>query len=120
MRVRPIACLVCVLVWPFVARADEPWPLFDGSHWSLPPLCRQWQQRRCWCADDYQPKCRPAPPPWVKGCVDDYCRKALPAPPPRVKGCVDDYCRKTCPLCLGRLGEPWYQCGPPEKASGGR
>jgi hypothetical protein len=95
------------------ARADEPWPLFNGCRWAWPNLCELWRQRRCWCPDDYAAKTLPAVELNAKGCVDDYCPKTLPAVAPNAKGCVDDYCPKTCPLLFGRLCEPWYICGPP-------
>jgi hypothetical protein len=109
---RPYLCLVAFLVaGPSWARADGPWPLFDGCHWSMPSLSESWRQRRCWCPDDYCRKTLSCVPPNAKGCVDDYCRKALPCVPPNARGCVDDYCTKTCLLFLGKLCEPWYTCG---------
>jgi hypothetical protein len=98
-------------VWQQAARAQEPGMLFDGCRWAFPSLCKQWQERKCWCPDDYCTKTLPCVPPNRKGCVDDYCPKPLPCVTPNAKGCVDDYCPKTCPLFLGKLCEPWYTCG---------
>jgi hypothetical protein len=93
------------------ARADEPWLLFDGCHWTMPRLCEQWR-KRCWCADDYCRKALPEVPCNPKGCGDDYCGKPLPVVPCNARGCGDDYCPRTCPLYLGPACEPWYRCGP--------
>jgi len=100
------------------ARAEEPWTLFDGKHWSFPKLHEQWQQRKCWCADDYHAKQLPCVSPHVKGCVDDYCRKELPCVSPNAKGSVDDYCPKPCPLLLWRCCGPNCTCGPPDASCG--
>jgi hypothetical protein len=93
--------------------AGEPFAVYDGCRWSFPKLCQEWRQRQCWCHDDYDRKSLPCVPPNETGCVDDYCGKPLPCVPPNQKGCVDDYCPRKCPLFLGPLCEPWYQCGPP-------
>src|SRR5262245_46382629 len=111
---RVCLCLLALLtVGGALARADEPWLLFDGCHWAFPKLCYQWRLRCGWCPDDYCGKPLPHVPPNPNGCVDDYCRKSLPHVPPNPKGCVDDYCGKSCPLFLGSLMEPWYTCGTP-------
>ena len=117
---RPCLSLVALLVVaaPF-AQADEPWLMFDGSHWTIPKLREQWRQRSCWCPNDYCPKTLPVVPANPKGCVDDYCRKSLPFVPPNAKGCVDDYHPKTCPLLLGNLCEPGYSCSSPEHTGAG-
>jgi hypothetical protein len=104
--------LVALLILGACARADEPWLLFDGCHWTFPKLCEQWRQRSCWCPNDYCPKTLPHVTPNPLGCVDDYCKKTLPCVGPNGRGCVDDYCPKTCPLFLGNLCEPWYRCPP--------
>jgi hypothetical protein len=108
------SCLCVVVVLAAcapAARADGPWPLYDGCRWSVPKLTDEWRKRRCWCPDDYCPKRLPCVPPNPVGCVDDYCRKPLPCVSPNAKGCADDYCPKACPLFLGPLCEPWYKCG---------
>jgi hypothetical protein len=99
------------------ARAQAPQPLFDGCHWTYPSLVILWQQRKCWCPDDYCLKALPCVPPRACGCVDDYCYKNLPCVPANPRGCVDDYCRKTCPIPLGCNCEPWYTCGPPQNCT---
>jgi hypothetical protein len=109
---RPYLSLVALLIFGASARADEPWLLFDGCHWTLPKLCEQWRQRGCWCPDDYCSKPLPHVPPNPVGCVDDYCQKPLPCVRPNSRGCVDDYCPRSCPLSLGKLCEPWYRCPP--------
>jgi len=108
----PAVFLLATAVWQESAKAQEPWILFDGCRWAFPNLCKQWQERKCWCPDDYKPKSLPCMPLNPKGCVDDYCRKSLPCVAPNAKGCMDDYCPKMCPIFLGKLCEPWYQCGP--------
>ncbi len=105
-----LALLFLTLAGPL--RADEPRPLFDGCRWSFPRLCPEWRARKCWCPDDYHPKCLPTVPCNLRGCVDDYCPKSLPCVQPNARGCVDDYCPKTCPLYLRPLCQPWYTCGP--------
>jgi hypothetical protein len=100
------------------ALAGDPRPLFDGCQWTLPCLRAQWDQRQCWCPDDYCAKCLPCVPANRQGCVDEYCRKTLPCVPANPKGCADDYCPKKCPPCLGSLCQPWYTCGPPENPCG--
>jgi hypothetical protein len=107
-----ICLLILLAVCAGRASADEPRLLFDGCRWSFPKLHQEWQQRKCWCPDDYCIKALPTVPPNAHGCVDDYCIKALPKVTPNARGCVDDYCPKTCPLYLGSLCEPWYTCGP--------
>jgi hypothetical protein len=109
---RPCLALLGLLVVGPSTQADEPWLLFDGCHWAFPHLREQWQQRGCWCPDDYCSKALPHVPPNPKGCVDDYCKKKLPCVRPNAWGCVDDYCPKSCPLFLGNLCEPWYRCPP--------
>jgi hypothetical protein len=93
------------------ARADEPKPLYDGSHWNWPKLIGDWKLRACWCPNDYRAKTMPKTCPNASGCVDDYRQKSLPCAVPNAKGCVDDYSPKTCPLTLGKLFESWYSCG---------
>jgi hypothetical protein len=111
---RMTVLVVAMSAWLPAARAQEPQPLFDGCHWIYPRLCVLWQQRKCWCPDDYCPKPLPCVRPGPCGCVDDYCFKKLPWVPPNAKGCADDYCPKTCPILLGSNCEPWYTCGPPQ------
>jgi len=104
-----------MLVWtigPGAVQADGPWLLFDGCRWSMPRLRAAWQERCCWCPDDYCAKSLPCVPPNLQGCCDDYCAKSLPCVPPNLQGCCDDYCPRTCPLWLGSLCAPWYRCGP--------
>jgi len=101
-----------VLSWLASARAQSPQPLFDGCHWKYPRLRLLWQQRKCWCPDDYCPKTLPCVSPNAKGCVDDYCPKTLPCVTANPKGCVDDYCPKSCPILFPSNCEPWYRCGP--------
>jgi hypothetical protein len=108
---KPALLALSILAWSSSARAQAPQVLFDSCHWSWPKLRDQWQQRQCWCPDDYCGKALPCVPPNARGCMDDYCGKALPCVPPNAKGCVDDYCPKKCPLFLGKLCEPWYTCG---------
>jgi hypothetical protein len=113
-------CLVALLaVCVSSARSDEPWLLFDGSHWEFPKWHSEWRPACCWCPNDYCRKALPCVQPNPHGCVDDYCRKALPCVPPNAHGCVDDYCRKTCPIFLGRICEPWYSCGQPQDGGAG-
>ena len=110
--------VVFALAWTVgqgAVQADGPWQLFDGCSWSMPSLHALWKARKCWCPNDYCAKALPCPPPCVHGCCDDYCAKSLPCPPPWVKGCCDDYCPRCCPLWLGKLCEPWYRCGPPDR-----
>jgi hypothetical protein len=104
-----LAILICIPL----ARAQDPHVLFDGCQWTFPSLRALWQQRKCWCPDDYCTKAAPCVRPGPAGCVDDYCPKKLPCVPANPKGCVDDYCAKTCPIVLGTNCEPWYTCGPP-------
>jgi hypothetical protein len=109
---RPCLCLVILVVaGSSCARADGPWPLFDDCPWAFAKACPGWQQRRCWCPDDYCPRSLPAVALPCKGCKDDYCPKAIPVVSPTCKGCKDDYCPKSLP-CPGKLCEPWYSCGP--------
>jgi hypothetical protein len=103
---------LAIPIWLPTARAQAPQLLFDGCHWTYPKLGVLWQQRKCWCPDDYCPKAAPCVPPTAKGCVDDYCPKKPPCVPPKPRGCLDDYCPKTCPILLGSNCEPWYTCGP--------
>jgi hypothetical protein len=107
----PLCAVVLALSAP-LAHAQAPQPLFDGSRWWFPSLRQQWQQRQCWCPDDYCRKQLPNVSCVPRGCVDDYCPKSLPTVPCPPKGCVDDYCPKHCPLILGKTCEPWYTCGP--------
>ena len=109
--------IVAGTVGQSAARAESPWPLFDGCKWSFPSLHDLWQQRQCWCPNDYTSKPMPCVLPNEKGCVDDYCRKPMPCVSPNCPGCVDDYCPKTCPIGLGSNIFPWYQCGPPADVS---
>jgi hypothetical protein len=115
MRKPTITSTLLVLAWTMwqtPTQAQDPWLLFDGCRWFWPSLGMQWQQRQCWCPDDYCPKTLPCVPPTARGCVDDYCPKALPWVPPNARGCVDDYCPRPCPLWLGKWCESWYRCGP--------
>ena len=112
MKVTLYAALITIAstALPVAAQAQSPWMLFDGCGWSFPKLCKEWQERRCWCPDDYCAKPLPGVAPNKPGCIDDYCPKRLPCVPPNAKGCTDDYCPKSCPLLLGPLCEPWYRC----------
>jgi len=112
------AIVLTVLVGLPAARAENPQVLFDGCRWSFPRLDLLWQQRKCWCPDDYCRKPLPCPPPRVGGCgFEDYCAKPMPCVPANPKGCVDDYCPKNCPILLGPTCEPWYTCGPQQNCS---
>jgi hypothetical protein len=106
-----------LLIWVPAARAQAPQALFDGCRWTYPRLSFLWQERKCWCPDDYCPKALPCVRAAARGCVDDYCPKNLPCVLPNAKGCVDDYCPKTCPILLGSNREPWYTCGPPRNCA---
>jgi hypothetical protein len=112
--VKTTLLVLAILIWQPAARAQAPQVLFDGCQWSFPRLNVLWQQRKCWCPDNYCPKTAPCVPPRASGCVDDYCPKKLPCVPANPKGCLDDYCPKTCSILLGRNCEPWYTCGPPQ------
>jgi hypothetical protein len=110
--VKTTLLVIALVVWLPSAGAQAPQLLFDGCRWSFPSLRDLWQQRKCWCPDDYCPKTSPCVPPNACGCVDDYCPKKLPCVSPNPKGCLDDYCPKICPILLGGNCEPWYTCGP--------
>ena len=107
-----VVTVLALAAWSPAARAEEPWPLFNGCSWSFPSLCDLWQQRACWAPEDYRPKGLPCPPPRVGGCLDDYDGKPLPCVPCNLRGCVDDYCPKQCPILLRGNCEPWYTGGP--------
>jgi hypothetical protein len=117
---RPLAVLTLFLLATCGAAAADPPPytLFDGCHWHFLKLCDEWHSWKCWCPDDYRPKCLPGVPPNPKGCVDDYCPKCFPCVPPNPKGCVDDYCPKCCPIIIPRCC-PSCSCGPPEECHPG-